>query len=173
MIKIMETDKKVGAVGARLLYLDTNKLQHAGVVFNASNKLPYHFRLTQPTDSNAEKNRLFQTVTGAVLLTKAKYYKNVSKNKSGNNGMDENFHWGFDDVDLCLAIKYNMEKNIVYCGETNIFHEDSASLKKNPANRLFLMHNANTLLTKWSKQICPDRMAYEKDPKFNLYHSKK
>lgn len=170
MISIMERDPEVGVVGARLLYTDTNKLQHAGVVFSNKTKAPAHFRLNQDSDNNAEKNRLFQVVTGAVLLTKAGYYREVCKNKaSGVCGMDEEYHWGFDDVDLCLAIKYNMEKKIVYYGKSNIFHEDSASLKKSPINRLFLAHNLNHLFYKWRHRYCLDFDMYEKDPKFNLY----
>lgn len=170
MVNIMKNDASVGAVGARLLYTDTDKLQHAGVVFVERTATPTHFRVSEKTDSNAEKNRLFQVVTGAVLLTKAEYFKNAFKqNKSGINGMDENYHWAFDDVDLCLSIKYNMDKKIVYCGETNIFHEESASLKKNPANKLFMPHNVNYLRTKWNTRYKLDRADYVKDTKYNLY----
>src|SRR5271163_3385198 len=71
MLTILRKDPTVGAVGARLLYTGTNKLQHAGVVFDKTYKTPMHFRTGQLTDADAEKNRLFQVVTGAVLITKA------------------------------------------------------------------------------------------------------
>lgn len=170
MIDLMEKDASIGVVGARLLFTGTNKLQHAGVTFHNKTKAPLHFRLGQTTDKNASKNRQFQVVTGAVLLLKAGDYKNSFHNKkSGNHGMDENFHWGFDDVDLCLSIKHNIDKKIVYCGKTNIYHEDSASLKKIPTNRLFLTHNLNYLRNKWGKRYCLDHDMYVKDPNFNLY----
>jgi len=169
MIDLLVKDNSVGAVGARLLYTGTDKLQHAGVVFN-QNLCPLHFRANQPSDIEAEKNRLFQVVTGAVLLTKAEYFRNSCKNnKSGIDGMDENYHWAFDDVDLCLSIKCNMEKKIVYCGKTNIFHEESASLKKNPANRLFMNHNLVHLKDKWRIKCQSDQDLYTKDVKYNLY----
>jgi GT2 family glycosyltransferase len=169
MIKIMEENKNVGVVGARLKFTNTNNLQHAGVVFSRKTNSPLHFRLNQLSDNNAEKNRLFQVVTGAVLLTKAEYYKKSNKNSSGNYGLDENYCWSFDDVDLCLAIYYNLEKKVVYCGSTDIYHEDSSSLKKMPSNRLFLPHNLNVLRTKWASRFCFDHEMYEKDSKFNLY----
>lgn len=170
MMNIINNDNAVGAVGARLLYTNTDKLQHAGVVFVERLATPTHFRVGEKSDNNSEKNRLFQVVTGAVLLTKAEYFKNAfTQNKSGINGMDENYHWAFDDVDLCLSIRYNMDKKIVYCGETNIFHEESASLKKNPANKLFMPHNVNYLRTKWASRYKLDRADYVKDPKHNLY----
>lgn len=170
MVNLINKDDTVGAVGARLLYTDTDKLQHAGVVFSNSYRMPTHFRVGQKTDANSEKDRMFQVVTGAVLLTKGEYFKNAWKeNKSGINGMDENYHWAFDDVDLCLAIKYNMDKKIVYCGKTNIFHEESATLKKNPTNKLFQPHNVSYLKNKWEARYSLDEDIYTKDSKYNLY----
>lgn len=170
MVDVINKDETVGAVGCRLLYTDTDRLQHAGVVFSNQYHMPTHFRTNQKTDVHAEKNRLFQVVTGAVMVTKGEYFKNSWKgNKSGINGMDENYHWAFDDVDLCLAIKYNMDKKIVYCGNTNIFHEESASLKKNPANRLFQPHNVNYLKNKWGNRYVSDEDIYTKEPRHNLY----
>jgi GT2 family glycosyltransferase len=170
MLNIINHDESVGAVGARLLYTGTDKLQHAGVVFHNQMATPTHFRVNEKTDKNAEKNREFQVVTGAVLVTKAEYFKNAwTGNKSGTNGMDENYHWAFDDVDLCLSIKYNMEKRIVYCGQTNVFHEESATLKKNPANKLFSLHNVNYLKNKWAKRYSLDQDIYTKDSKYNIY----
>lgn len=170
MLNILQKDPTVGAVGARLLYTGTDKLQHAGVVFDKTYKTPMHFRAGQPTDADAEKNRLFQVVTGAVLITKADHYRKAfTKNKSGAQGMDENYHWAFDDVDLCLSIRYNMNKKIVYCGNTNISHEESATLKKNPANKLFLSHNIMYLFEKWQKTYVVDKDIYINDPRHNLY----
>lgn len=170
MLNIMRADSSVGVVGSRLLYTGTNKLQHAGVVFEKSNGMPTHFRCNEITDKNAQRNRIFQVVTGAVLLIKADCYRNAfDKNKSGIKGMDENYHWAFDDVDLCLSVKYNMDKKIVYCGNNNIFHEESASLKKVPSNKLFMNHNCNYLLTKWRNRYSIDKDIYTKDSKYNLY----
>jgi hypothetical protein len=170
MIKIINKDENVGVVGARLLYTDTNRLQHAGVVFHNTIHMPTHFRVNKVSDKRDEQNREFQVVTGAVLITKGKYFKNAWKdNKSGDVGMDENYHWAFDDVDLCLSIKYNLNKKIIYCGKTNIFHEESASLKKIPTNKLFLNHNVSYLKNKWGKIVSFDQDIYAKDPKFKLY----
>lgn len=169
MIKLINKDNDIGMVGARLLFTNTNKIQHGGVVFS-SYKTPHHFRAYQPTDTNAEKNRQFQVVTGAVALTKAEYFKNCcTQNKSGINGMDEKYSWAFDDVDLCLSIKYNLNKKIVYCGETNIFHEESASLKKNSVNKLFLNNNLSHLMKKWDGRYILDQDSYNKFPNYNLY----
>lgn len=170
MIDIMFKDSEVGVVGARLLYMGTSKIQHCGVVFDNRYKLPTHFRSKQESTDDDKKNRLFQAVTGAVLLTKAKYYKNVATdNPSKINGLNESLRWAFDDVDACLNIKYNMNKKIVYCGKTNIYHEESASLKKNPVNKMFLKHNIQLLVSKWFDTYVIDRDIYAKNPNHNIY----
>lgn len=170
MINVIEKDDSVGAVGARLLYTGTNNLQHAGVVFSNRHGMPLHFRGSEVSDKHAESNRLFQVVTGAVLLTKAEYFRQAfTKNSSGIQGMDENLRWAFDDVDLCLAINHNMNKKVVYCGGTNIFHEESVSLKKNPVNKLFQSHNTKYLMEKWKNRYILDQDSYVKNVKHNLY----
>jgi GT2 family glycosyltransferase len=173
-MEIINKDNTVGAVGCRLLYTGTNQLQHAGVTFTKQYGMPMHFRSKEKTDSQAEKDRLFQVVTGAILLTKGEYFRSAwDKNQSGIKGMDEKYHWAFDDVDLCLSIHYNMNKKIVYCGKTNIFHEESASLKKLPTNRLFMGHNSNYLINKWQQRYILDHNDYVKDANHNLYKRSK
>lgn len=170
MLSIIKNDPKVGVVGAKLLFSNTNLLQHAGVVIHNRSKMPLHFRTNENDDTNSSANRLFQIVTGAVLLTKAEYFRQVcTTNSSGLNGMDEQFHWAFDDVDLCLFINIVLKKKVVYCGETNIFHEESASLKKNPVNKMFMNHNVNLLQKKWLNKWSFDHPRYLKDVKHNLY----
>ena len=168
MIHLFEKENNVGIVGAKLKFSGTNKLQHAGVVFSErTRKLPFHYRSGEVDDKFSSKNREFQVVTGAVLLTQAKYYKNIyTDNKSGINGMDEDFVWSFDDVDLCLSIKYNQNKRVLYCGETDIFHEESVTLKKNPANKLFMPHNMRRILTKWGNKYELDAEKYNN--KYNI-----
>jgi GT2 family glycosyltransferase len=121
-------------------------------------------------DLDCSKNREFQIVTGAVWLTKADYFEKISeKNKSGLKGLSEDFVWAFDDCDASLSIKYNLNKKIVYCGQTNIFHEESASLKKNPVNKMFMHHNLSKFRTKWLNIAKPDDMMYMSDKNYNLY----
>lgn len=171
MISIIQNDDSVGAVGAKLNYTDTDRLQHAGVIFDKKyNMLPFHYRPNEKEDDNARKDREFQSITGAVWLTKAKYYENISRDpKTGLKGLDHGFIWAFDDIDANLSIKYKMGKKIVYCGSTNVFHEESASLKKNPVNKLFINSNVQYFLKKWGGAYKEDHNQYLNNPEYNLY----
>jgi len=48
----------VGVVGARLLYSNSDRLQHAGTIFGPRyGNMPYHFRHKEKSDKNAEINK--------------------------------------------------------------------------------------------------------------------
>ena len=149
MMKLLTDD--VGMVGARILYPDGQRLQHAGVYFSKRySYFPYHYKHQEVADSASQKNREFQAVTAAVVLIRAGDYRRAcTTNKSGRVGMDEGYFWSFEDIDLCLTVKYRMNKKIMYCGKTNVFHEESASLKKNPMHQLMMNTNCALFRKKW------------------------
>lgn len=165
MISLLKDD--IGAVGTKLLYTGSKKIQHAGVIF-PNHGLPLNYRRGDQDDENASKNRYFQAITGAVMLMKAGTYRGISKNKSGIDGLDENLIWCFDDIDACLSIVNNQKKKIVYCGNTSIFHDESASLKENPVNRLFMDHNVKYFKNKWNGKYLHDLDKYSSNTKYNL-----
>lgn len=163
------SDNSIGIVGCKLLYKNTDIIQHAGVVFNEEIKMPVHFGVNKKDSNDFKLNREFQVVTGAVLLIRQELYKNAYTNENGNKGMDESFHWAFDDVALCLSVKYKQNKKVICVGDVKIFHEESATLKKNPVNKLFMPRNVSNLLMKWSKFYSPDKKVYNNNLKHNLY----
>jgi GT2 family glycosyltransferase len=159
MLKMMK-DPEVGIVGARLLYKGTDRLQHAGVIFGPRyGNMPFHFRHREPSDRYAQRDREFQAVTAACCLVRATVF-------GDQGGLDEEFSWAFEDIDFCLRAKQAGWK-IVYCGQTEIFHEESASLKKNPVNKLFLSRNVARFKKKWVGKYDLDHEKYLKDPAFN------
>lgn len=160
MLNLLKRDN-VGVVGARLLYLNTNTIQHAGVTFRSHRKYPCNYRCGEQSDQVSQKNREFQAVTAACCVTTGEVYRNAGK-------LDTKFVWAFDDVDFCLTVKYNLNKRILYCGETNIFHEESASLKVNTINKIFSNQNLNYFSEKWLDKVDDDDFKYSKDSKYLL-----
>lgn len=164
LLKMWTLMKKTNAaiVGARLMD-NQNKLQHAGVIFsNQYGKMPWHYRRNDAADHAAYANRYFQAVTAAVCLVKASSFKRVG-------GMCEDYKWAFEDIDLCLRI--GKDEKIVYAGDTKITHEESATLKINPINKLFLSHNVSCFKKHWWNGNEPvyqiDHDLYLKNPKYN------
>lgn len=154
---VLMNDSQIAVVGARLLYVGTNKLQHAGVIFGPRyGNMPYHYRHHEESDKHAMKNRYFQAVTAACCLVRANDFVK----------MDEKMFWAFEDIDMCLRI--GKKKKIAYCGQTNIFHEESASLNKNPMNRLFMQQNVARFKEKWVGKYVLDHERYLKRPDYML-----
>lgn len=160
MIKMIGQDD-VGVVGARLLFTNTNLIQHCGVVFKDGVN-PIHLRYGKESSCYDFMNREFQCVTGAVWLTRTKYYENICRtNNSGNHGLNERYSWGFEDVDASLHIKYEQKKKIVYCGRTNIFHENNGTLKYTNAHIKNWAINYPILVSKWMHYCISDEAMYE------------
>lgn len=163
--KMINLQKQTNAdiVGARLLFKNTNKLQHAGVIFSKRyNTLPYHFRPGEESDKHSEKNRWFQVVTAACMLTTPTAFERVG-------GLDNNYSWAFDDVNYCLkVVETGKIKKVAYCGETNIYHEESASLKKNPVNKLYMNKNVGQFRKDWTGKYEIDHEKYLTNNNYNL-----
>ena len=114
--------KRVGCVGAKLLYPD-DTIQHAGIITGlggyAGHSHKYHkrggsgymFRLATVQDYSA--------CTAACLLVRTSAYDAV-------DGLDEAFTVAFNDVDFCLRLR---EKGwrIVWTPYAELYHHESKS----------------------------------------------
>ncbi len=111
----------IGAVGVKLLYPNTNFIQHDGVLNLKSS--PQHSLIGKDDRNNYYfyRNKLeynFLAVTGACLMIKAEKFWEVQ-------GFDEKLYIAYNDVDLCfrLAKKYfNVVRNDVV-----LYHHESVS----------------------------------------------
>ena len=163
MMNLMQ-DPKIAVVGSRLLYSSfpekrSNKLQHAGVIFGPRyGNMPYHYRHGEESTKETECNRYFQAVTAACCLVRAKDFVR----------MDELFHWAFEDIDMCLRIG-KTGKKIAYCGDTKIYHEESATLKKNPVNKMFMQPNVKHFKEKWMGKYDLDHEKYLANPMYKVF----
>ncbi|MCQ2519016.1 MAG: glycosyltransferase [Lachnospiraceae bacterium] len=114
-----------GAVGAKLLYPNSKKIQHAGVINNRIG--PVH-KLQFADDAINHYfgfNRYIQNVlavTGACILMQKKLYVSVG-------GMNENLRVAFNDVDLCMKIAEAGYFNVC-CNNICLEHAESVSRGK-------------------------------------------
>lgn len=162
MINLMTPD--VGQVGARLMAPDSDVIHHAGVVICPRRGcMPWHYLEGTKLSEAAKKNRYFQAVTGAVALVRAEDFLKVGK-------LDPAYWWSFEDIDLSLKL-LNLGKKIVCCGQAEISHEQSATLKKNPVNKLYMSNNVVLFKKRWSGKLTIDHDLYLKNPNFNLLKS--
>jgi len=161
MIDCMTDD--IGIVGAKILFPSTNKIAHAGVIFcNKKNNMPWHYKAGEQATEAENKNRYFQAVTAACLLTTAKIYREAGKLYTG-------YMWSFEDISYCMTVKYKLNKQIIYCGNSLIYHDESSTLKKNPVNKLFMQQNVDLFRKQWSGIYQIDHQLYLDNPNYGLF----
>lgn len=122
--------KWAGAVGAKLLYPNSEVIQHVGVA-NLEKGLSHYLNGLPDTQSwYFGRNRLSYNciaVTGACLLLGRDKFREVG-------GFEDSLPVSFNDVDLCLKLYeagyYNVVRN-----DVRLYHHESASRGQDSADR--------------------------------------
>lgn len=140
----------VGAVGAKLWYAGTEKIQHAGVTNLAIG--PSHKLVTFPDEEDYYygRNRLtynVAAVTGACLMVARKKYEEVG-------GLDEGLPVSYNDVDLCFKLMeagyFNVQRNDVI-----LYHYESLSRGLDEEDE-----------GKWERLLSEKEALYQRHPSF-------
>ena len=111
----------VGAVGAKLIY-ENNTVQHAGIILGV-NGIADHSHRGIPRQhpgyfSKAMLTQSFSAVTAACMVLRKDVFLEV-------DGFDEvNLPVAFNDVDLCLKLKYAGYRN-VWTPDAELYHYES------------------------------------------------
>lgn len=129
MLSCISSDKKIGAVGAKLLY-PNNTIQHCGVLLDKKNLAIHKYRAVKDSDVKLEDVEEFAAVTGACMLTRKSLFLETG-------GFDElNFPIAYNDVDYCLRIG-KMGYKIVCVSSAKLYHYESASRKSDVWAKIF------------------------------------
>lgn len=140
-----QQEENAGAVGARLLYpkipgdLKKSKrsyaIQHAGVIFKEVVRedqyfiQPFNRRNCEPDRDHFGGNERLAAVTAAVLLVEAEKYRQIG-------GFDEQYVYGYEDVDLCLKLDEAGYRNI-YCPHSILFHYEFGTQKEDDKEEVY------------------------------------
>ncbi len=112
----------VGAVGAKLLYPDSDKIQHLGItnihlgpahkLQFSSDKKEYYHKINRCAMN-------VSAVTGACLLLRREVFDEVG-------GFEEKLQVAFNDVELCFHLQRAGYRNVC-CNQTFLYHHESLS----------------------------------------------
>jgi len=112
----------VGAVGAKLLYVD-HRIQHAGIVVGVNGIAGHsHKNMWDWQPGYYGRPHIIQevtAVTGACMMVRRDVFNGVG-------GFDEKLPKAFNDIDLCLKIRAN-NYLITYTPYSRLFHHESIS----------------------------------------------
>ncbi len=148
---------EVGIVGARLLFPNSLKVQHAGVVLGMTGTAGHPFINTLAHDDPGYLNRAladqeFSAVTGACLLIRKSIYEKVG----GLNEQD--FKVSFNDIDLCLKVRQQGYR-ILWTPFATLLHHGSATQlvdARNPQKISAFQQESNQFYLRWKPQIFSD-----------------
>ncbi len=109
----------VGAVGAKLIYPETNTINHIGYAYSrgAGGFVPiyHHFN---PDQDCVNYEREFQAILGACLLVRRDLF-----NQLGGFAL-----YGLEDIDLCLKLRA-LNLKIIYTPKSTVYHHGSVTLR--------------------------------------------
>jgi GT2 family glycosyltransferase len=138
----------VAIAGAKLLYADTGRIQHAGIEFfgqgvsaNPFAHMGYHiFKHRRPEMPDADYEKYVPAVTGACLAIRTEVFHRL-------NGFDPVFREEAQDVDLCLkAHRWGLKS--VYVPTVVLYH-----LENGTRLRAELSDDRIHFVKKWRKYI--------------------
>jgi len=111
-----------GVVGARLLYPQSEKSQHAGMYLSRKDGVFNHEHKNLHKDQVGNDKHL-HAVSGACMMVERRAWEKLS-------GFSTEYGKGyFEDVDLCLRW-IEMGGRVAYCGSTDLLHYESMSMSQ-------------------------------------------
>ena len=114
--------KTTGAVGAKLYYPESKRIQHCGI-YNIQvgpvHKLQFKEDIRPYYDRRNMDVRNVLAVTAACLMVRKSVFEKI-------NGFDENLRVAFNDVDFCYRL-YKAGYNNVIDNEIHLWHHESLS----------------------------------------------
>ena len=154
MLATFQRHPDIGIVGPKLVFPD-GSIQSCGGLFDAG-KGPFHRYLGWKNNQDPRCNTTepVRWTTGAAIMIARQDFETLE-------GFDTGYEWGyFEDVDLCMRVRHELEKEIWYCAEATLIHEPG-STGGIPA-RTF---KANSLRfhQKWDDVIEPDTITVHVD----------
>ncbi|HEY1795569.1 MAG TPA: glycoside hydrolase family 99-like domain-containing protein [Stellaceae bacterium] len=144
MVKVLEEDPEVAAVGPKILY-PNGRLQEAGCAVNRDGVSTMVGLFGDPDEPAFNYDRDVHYCSGAALL--------VRRSAIGDELFDETFAPAYcEDVDLCLQL-LSAGWRVVYCHAATVVHHLSVSMNQQSVMRRLqrVAKNQHKLTQKWTE----------------------
>lgn len=146
----------VGIVGAKLLYAK-DKIQHCGIAFIPQGPANIGKSVLGAFPSGfADHDRFYQAVTGACLLISERDFKAVG-------GFDPVYYFCYEDVDLCLKVRKQLNKKVLYASRAEVIHAESATQKIFKTSGELQKKGIEIFKQRWMQSVEIDFPTYQRD----------
>ena len=138
LVKVIENDNKIGAVGPKVLY--SKKKNGKYIVNSAGIQVDKHFMAYDRYDKEEDNPKYdvveeIDALMGGAFLVRRDVFE-----KAG--GFNPKMFLYYEDIDLSLRIK-DLGYKVMYCGKSKVFHDHMASSKKLSVRKRNIMNAKN------------------------------
>ena len=161
MMHTILSDDKIGAVGSKLIYPDCDSskinreksftIQHSGIIFKEGDGYIKPFNRDNASEyediAHQTEDEEIIAVTAACLLVKKSVYLEVG-------GFDNDYVYGYEDVDLCLKL-YKAGYMNIYNPKSMLYHYEFGTQEKNNKKevRERRLNNQKIFINRWNKWL--------------------
>jgi len=154
MVSFIESDPNIGIVGPKLLYPESDTIQHCGTVFNERGIGEHIFRHLPGYFAAADRPRYYRALTGASMLIEADFFQTLGEFDVAYHG-----YGGCDDTDLCFKVLEH-GRMVAYCPRSVVYHHEGATRGLRDDSHPEDTYNRRILRERWSKYLDPDISDY-------------
>jgi GT2 family glycosyltransferase len=134
MVNQMALNEQIGIAGCKLLYPESNLIQHAGGFVTHPLGLPGHHGFSEKDQGQYNTERDVEYVIGAGMCIRRRMLDEIGL-------FDEGFFLFFEDADLCFRAR-NAGYRIAYIPEAVAYHSESVTTKKGSPSYLRRFHTS-------------------------------
>jgi len=149
LIKIAESDEKIGIVGSKVLYYNNPEIiNSAGAEYNFRTGLAKNIYIGEIEKEQCNKIREVKSTHGVCMLVRKNVFNCVGY-------FDERFFIMLEDTDLSIRVRKKGYK-LMFSPDSIIYHKEKMSRKKIPLKILYYcIRNRLFLSRKYSKKWVP------------------
>ena len=156
MVSKIHRNQDIGIVGARLIY-SKDKIQHAGIAFIPQGPANIGKAVLGSFPQGfAAQDRFFQAVTGACFIIRQKDFRLIG-------GFDPIYYFCYEDVDLCLKVRKQLNKKVLYAANAIVIHSESITQNKFKTSGEKQQIGIKAFKERWMSEVEIDFPLYQRD----------
>jgi len=151
-----------GIVGAKLIYPQSGRIQHAGIAFDSEKRPGHIFLGAEELDPRVQIEREFQAVTFACVLIKREVWEELKGLNEDNPHPD--CPYNYEDVDFCLRAR-EIGYSVWYAPKATVGHFSAfTSNQITQGKKENIFKNLPNFVRKWGDKVEHDEFEYAKLP---------